>query len=100
MFFLVLGALALLLAGSTILDGTLRSHPWWFLAFWGACAWLTLTAMLLAIWDLLCLRIAARAAERILSRQVLNAPTKANPDKTTNPKSDTVEGDTSGPTER
>src|SRR5438309_11392973 len=65
---LVLLALALLLLilGFTILAPALnpREHPWRVIFFWIACIWLTLTALLLALFDLLVLRLQARQAER------------------------------------
>jgi protein-S-isoprenylcysteine O-methyltransferase Ste14 len=68
MFVLLLIALFLLVSGSTFLQTALnpREHPAWFILFWLICAWLTLTAMLLAIFDLLTLRLEARTAQRVL----------------------------------
>lgn len=66
MFVLLMVALILLVSGSTFLQSTLnpREHPAEFILFWLICAWLTLTAMLLAIFDLLTLRLEARMAQR------------------------------------
>lgn len=66
MFILVLGALVLLFFGTTFLQSALnpRQHPVWFILFWLLCAWLTLTAMLLAIFDLLVVRLEALKAQR------------------------------------
>jgi hypothetical protein len=66
MFVLLMIALILLVSGSTFLQSTLnpREHPAEFILFWMICAWLTLTAMLLAIFDLLTLRLEARMAQR------------------------------------
>lgn len=68
MFILLLTALILLFSGSTFLAPFLnpREHLAWALLFWIACIWLTLTALLLALFDLLMVRLAARAAERQL----------------------------------
>lgn len=68
MFVLLVVAMVLLFAGSTILQRVLnpQEHPVWFLLFWGTCGWLTLTAMLLAIFDLLIVRLQARRAQRNL----------------------------------
>jgi protein-S-isoprenylcysteine O-methyltransferase Ste14 len=67
MFFLIVVALVLLFAGSTVLQSMLNphEHPGWFILFWAVCGWLTLTAILLAIFDLLFVRMEARKAERI-----------------------------------
>jgi hypothetical protein len=66
MFILVLGALVLLFSGTTFLQSALnpRQHPVWFILFWLLCAWLTLTATLLAIFDLLVVRLEALKAQR------------------------------------
>jgi hypothetical protein len=59
--------------GTTFLQPLLspREHPRWFLFFWVACAWLTFTALLLALFDLLILRVHDRAARKTL-REKLN----------------------------
>jgi len=68
MFALLVVALLLLFSGSTFLQGVInpRAHPFWFVLFWVVCAWLTITAMLLAIFDLLMVRLAGRRAKRQL----------------------------------
>ena len=70
MFVLLAAALILLLSGSTFLKSALdqRTHPAWFILFWLICAWLTLSAMLLAIFDLLVVRLDARKAQRELRK--------------------------------
>src|SRR5881398_2148552 len=66
MLFLLALALLLLIAGFTFLQPTLnpREHPWRVIFFWIVCIWLTFTALLLALFDLLVLRLQARRAER------------------------------------
>jgi heme/copper-type cytochrome/quinol oxidase subunit 2 len=68
MFVLLVIALVLLFAGATFLQGVInpREHPFWFILFWLVCSWLTVTAMLLAIFDLLMVRLEARRAQRQL----------------------------------
>jgi hypothetical protein len=68
MLVLLLAALAFVLSGTTFLQTTLdpREHPGWFISFWIVCGWLTLTALLLAIFDLLIVQVEARKAERRL----------------------------------
>jgi len=68
MFALLVLALALLLTGSTFLQAPLnpREHPLGFLLFWIACGWLTLTALLLAIFDMLMLKSESRKTHRAL----------------------------------
>jgi biotin transporter BioY len=74
MFILLLAALALLFSGTTFLQTTLnpRERPIWFILFWIICGWLTVTALLLAIFDLLIVKIESRRAQRVL-RQNLKA---------------------------
>ena len=68
----LLVALLILFVGSTMLASILRSaHPAvWFILFWFFCAWLTLTAVLLALFDLLLVRAQARRAKRLLSESI------------------------------
>lgn len=81
MFLLVLAALVLLFVGSTVLQTVLNphEHPGWFIFFWAICGWLTVTAMLLAIFDLLLVRLESRRVQRSL-REVIAPPSSA-PDK-------------------
>ena len=76
MFFLLVTALVLLFLGSTFLAPLLnpREHLGWALAFWIVCVWLTLTALLLALFDLLMLRAAGRAAEHALRQKLYAGP--------------------------
>jgi len=68
MFVILAGALVLLFCGSTFLQSVLnpREHPDWFIFVWAVCAWLALTAMLLAVFDLLMIRLQARKTQREL----------------------------------
>jgi hypothetical protein len=70
MFVIVIAALVMLFAGATFLNSALMVHPVWFIMYWGACAWLTLVSVLLAIHDLLALRARARAERRALRAQI------------------------------
>jgi len=67
MFIIVIVALVLLFLGSTFLGPVLdpKVHPGWFIFYWAVCAWVTMTAVLLAIFDLLLVRAQARAARRV-----------------------------------
>jgi len=64
-------AVALAIAGFTGFRSWLDPHqyPVRFLLFWGACGWVTVTALLLAIMDMLMLRIEARRAREELLEQ-------------------------------
>jgi hypothetical protein len=69
-------AVVLMIFGSTILQKALdpRERPGWFLFFWLVCVWLTTTAILLAVFDLLMLRVQARKAERELRNEIEKTP--------------------------
>jgi len=73
MFIAIVVAMLMLFFGTTFLQPLLspREHPGWFLLFWLACAWLTLTALLLALFDLLMLRTQDRTTRKSL-REKLN----------------------------
>ena len=74
MLFLLALALLSLISGFTFLQPALdpREHPWRVILFWIVCIWLTFTALLLALFDLLVLRLQARQTERAL-REKLDA---------------------------
>lgn len=78
MFVVVLVAVVLLFLGSTFLAPVLDPHqrPVWFIFYWGVCAWLTVTAVLLAMFDLLLVRAQGRAARRTLAERIeeMDAP--------------------------
>jgi protein-S-isoprenylcysteine O-methyltransferase Ste14 len=84
MFVLLVIALVLLFSGSTFLASTItpREHPVWFVLFWFVCAWLTLTAIFLAAFDMLVIRLQGRKAERTLREASTEAPD--SPGSTTN----------------
>lgn len=65
----LLGALVLLVIGSTVLHGLLMGHPIWFLFYWFACAWLTMLAILLALFDLLMVRRESRQLREQMRRE-------------------------------
>ena len=60
MFVIVIVALLMLFAGVTFLSGWLAEDRWIFLIYWVACMWLTMTSILLAIFDLLSVRLLLR----------------------------------------
>ena len=80
MVFLLTLALLLLLLGGTLLAPWLnpREHLIGALVFWIACIWLTLTAMLLAIFDLLAVRLEAKWAKRALREQLRDDGSTSN----------------------
>jgi hypothetical protein len=72
MFITLVIAMLMLFCGTTFLQPLLspREHPGWFLLFWLACAWLTLTALLLALFDILTVRAQGRAARKFLGDKI------------------------------
>ena len=71
MFFVMLAALVMLFLGATFLDGWLREHPVLFVFYWFACAWATLTAVLLALYDMLAIRTASQRERQRLAAEIL-----------------------------
>jgi protein-S-isoprenylcysteine O-methyltransferase Ste14 len=76
MFIVTIAALLLLFAGSTFLAPLLDPHlrPGWFIFYWIVCAWVTLTAALLAVFDLLLVRAQGRAEKRSLAQKISRPP--------------------------
>ena len=72
MVIVLVAAVVLMLLGATILQAPLNPHerPGWFIFFWLVCAWLTMTAILLALFDLLMLTSAARKGRRQLHKEI------------------------------
>jgi hypothetical protein len=83
MFVVLVVAMLMVFIGSTFLQEPLnpREHVGWFLLFWGACAWLTITVLLLAMFDMLALRRDARLARTELKRRVASSPKDTLPNE-------------------
>ena len=62
----------MLFCGATFLAPVLdpKTRPGWFIFYWLACAWVTVTVVLLAIFDLLLVRVQARDEKRVLARKI------------------------------
>ncbi len=63
---MLLGALACVLFGGWVFPDWLRLHPRAFVTVWFICASLTFLAVVLALADVLMVRVTARVAERVL----------------------------------
>ncbi len=76
MFVLLVVALLLLFCGSTFLQSILNphQHPGWFMLFWFVCIWLTSTAFLLAIFDILVVRAQVRKLKASLHSGLAQNP--------------------------
>ena len=73
MFYVVLTAMLMAFCGDVFLGGWMapREHFFRFAFYWLACGWLTMVAALLAIYDLLLLRVQHRLARRQLRQRIL-----------------------------
>ena len=60
MFYSLLVALVQIFLGMTFLWAPLYQRPRIFIAYWIACAWLTIAALLLALYDMIAIRAAGR----------------------------------------
>jgi fatty acid desaturase len=78
-------AVLMLLAGFTVLQSFMnpREHPWFVIIFWVACVWLCFTATLLALFDLLIIRLEARRAQRALREKLESGGTGSVPSQKT-----------------
>ena len=70
-FVLLLSSIAMAVAGSTFLREMLdpREHLGWFAMFWLLCGWITITTLLLALFDLIAVRAEARGERRALREE-------------------------------
>jgi hypothetical protein len=72
MFYIMLVALVMLFFGWVFLsERWARENKWLYLGYWAVCAWLTLTAMLLAAFDILLIRAANRAKRRLMEAELV-----------------------------
>ena len=73
-------AVIMVVTGLTVFRPWLHphEHPWRFVLFWLACAWQTVLAILLALFDLLLVRAEARAARKAFREQVADAAAQAS----------------------
>jgi hypothetical protein len=76
MFWTVILAVLMLFCGATFLAPLLdpKERPGWFVFYWLACAWVTVTAVLLAVFDLLLGRVQAREEKRALAKKMARRP--------------------------
>ena len=82
MLWVMAAALVMLFLGSWLLsDEWARRHVWLYFAYWAACAWLTVAGMLLAVFDMLVIRAAAKAMRRRIEEDIahIDARTKGEP---------------------
>ena len=80
MFYSILGALVMLFLGSAMLFPWLRQNPILFIIYWALCGWVTVIAMLLAIFDLLIVRTTARRERKRLEQEFIRRHNPSSPD--------------------
>jgi hypothetical protein len=68
----VVGAAAMLFIGVTALGSWLVDRPFVFFVYWFACCWLTMLAILIALYDILILRRDSMRARRDMARRIVN----------------------------
>jgi hypothetical protein len=78
MFYNLLVALVMAFLGVTFLAAVLREHIWVFAFYWMACAWLTIAASLLALYDMVAIRAAARQERRRLEAEYVRKQKEAS----------------------
>lgn len=88
MFYIVLAALVTAFIGSVFFMDWLKERPLLFLGYWAMCGWLTITAALLAIFDLLLVRRSGLEARRHLRKTILEDAAAGDKVKSREEKSD------------
>ncbi len=76
MFLFTLGAICCLFLGATLFDSYLSARPLVFLGYWGICVWLTLCALLLALYDMFAVNAEALRERRRLREDLRTALTQ------------------------
>ena len=81
MFYVVIAAMLMAFCGDLFLSDWLdfRHHLGRFAVYWLVCGWLTLLAALLAVYDLLLLRIQHRLLRRELRTRILSEESLRDP---------------------
>lgn len=72
LFYLTLAAVLMVFLGALLISPPPHGSLLVFVAYWLACGWLTLTVLLLAVFDLLAVRSAGRKARRRLENDLLS----------------------------
>lgn len=77
MLWLMAAALVMLFLGSWLMsDDWARRHYVLYFLYWAFCLWITLTAVLLAVFDMLIIRATARAMRRQIERDIAHIDEK------------------------
>jgi hypothetical protein len=70
LFRMTIGACTALFLGATLFAAYLEQHAWLFIFYWLGVAWLTLTIVLVAVYDVLAVLAEGRRARRELERRL------------------------------
>ncbi len=71
MMWIMLAAMLMLFLGSWLIpDAWARKHVWLYFLYWAICTWLTIAGLLLAVFDILIIRAAARAMQRRIEQDI------------------------------
>lgn len=73
MCWFIMAAVIVLFVGAVFIDDYLRVRPMQFAVYWLFCAWLTLSAVMLAIFDILLQFAKGRATRKALTKGMLMA---------------------------
>jgi uncharacterized membrane protein YbhN (UPF0104 family) len=80
MFYSVVIAIVLVFSGATLLWPLLRNHPFLFLGYWAVSVWVTLLAVLLALYDLVKIREEGQKERKRLREEYLGSTENTRPD--------------------
>ena len=77
MLWVMAAALVMLFLGSWLMsDAWARQHVGIYFLYWAVCGWLTLTGLLLAVFDMLVIRATARAMRRRIEQDIAHIDAK------------------------
>jgi hypothetical protein len=77
MLWVMVAAMVMLFLGAWLMsDDWARKHVFLYFAYWAACGWLTLTGLLLAMFDMLVIRAAAKAMRRRIEQDIAHIDAK------------------------
>ena len=77
MMWIMLAAMVMLFLGSWLIpDAWARKHVWLYFLYWAVCTWLTIAGLLLAVFDILIIRAAARAMQRRIEADIAHIDAK------------------------
>ena len=77
MLWVMMVAMVMLVLGSWLMsDAWARKHVGIYFLYWAVCGWITLTGLLLAVFDMLVIRAAARAMRRRIEEDIAHIDAK------------------------